>query len=209
MTYRVALTGGIGSGKSTVAEHFAALGVAVSDADAIAHRLTAADGAALPAIAAAFGTEMIDPNGALDRARLRGRVFSDPDARRQLEGILHPLIRARMLEETERVSAPYALLVIPLLFETGQQALVDRVLVVDVPEAVQIARVQSRSGLARAEIERIVASQIGRAERLAAADDVLDNRGEASALAPRIARLHRRYLEHARRQADSSRAELG
>lgn len=202
MTYRVALTGGIGSGKSTVAEHFAALGVVLSDADAIAHQLTAADGEALPAIAATFGAEMIDVNGALDRARLRRRVFTDPDARRQLEGILHPLIRARMLAETETVSAPYALLVIPLLFETGQQALVDRVLVVDVPEAVQIARVQSRGGLARAEIKRIIASQISRAERLAAADDVIDNRGEASALGPRVARLHRLYLEHARRQAD-------
>ncbi len=202
MTYRVALTGGIGSGKSTVAERFAALGVAVSDADAIAHQFTAADGEALPAIAAAFGTEMIDANGALDRARLRRRVFADPAARRQLEGILHPLIRARMFEETEAISAPYALLAIPLLFETGQQALVDRVLVVDVPEAVQIARVQSRSGLDPTEIKRIVASQINRAERLAAADDVIDNRAEASRLAPRVAHLHRAYLRRACQQND-------
>ncbi|MBK5930090.1 dephospho-CoA kinase [Halochromatium salexigens] len=200
MTYRVALTGGIGSGKSTVAEQFAALGVMVSDADAIAHQLTTADGEALSAIAAAFGAEMIDTNGALDRARLRNRVFADPSARRQLEGILHPLIRNRMLEETEAVSAPYALLVIPLLLETGQQALVDRVLVVDVPETVQIARVQNRSGLDPAEIKRIIASQISRAERLAAADNVIDNRGDASRLESRIVQLHQMYLEHAHQQ---------
>jgi dephospho-CoA kinase len=200
MTYRVALTGGIGSGKSTVAERFADLGVALSDADAIAHQLTAADGEALPAIAAAFGAEMIDASGLLDRARLRRRVFADSGARRQLEGILHPLIRARMLAQTEAVAAPYALLVIPLLFETGQQALVDRVLVVDVPEAVQIARVQHRSGLDPAEIQRIIASQISRAERLAAADEVIDNSSEPSALGPRIAQLHRLYLAQARGQ---------
>lgn len=195
MTYRVALTGGIGSGKSTVAEQFASLGVFVSDADAISHQLTGPDGEAIAAIAAAFGAEMIDATGALDRRRMRQQVFTDPAARRRLEGILHPLIRARMLAESGAIEAPYALLMIPLLLETGQQAMVDRVLVVDLPEPLQIARVQERSGLAPEQIRRIIESQVNRAERLAAADDVIDNSGGAQQLGPQVERLHRTYLE--------------
>jgi len=194
MTYRVALTGGIGSGKSTVAERFAALGVMVTDADAISHQLTGPGGAALAAIRAVFGARMIDATGALDRARMRQQVFTDPAARRRLEGILHPMIRTRMLAETEACRAPYALLMIPLLLETGQQSLVDRILVVDLPEALQIARVRERSGLTQEQIERIIASQVSRAERLAAADDLIDNSGDPHGLNPQIAQLHQTYL---------------
>lgn len=201
MIYRVALTGGIGSGKSTVAAQFADLGVMVSDADAISHRLTGPGGEALPAIATAFGAEMIDANGALDRARMRQQVFADPEARHRLEGILHPLIRARMLAETDASSSPYALLMIPLLLETGQQSLVDRVLVIDLPEALQIRRVQERSGLAPDEIARILATQVSRTERLAAADDVIDNSAEQQGLRPQVEQLHQTYLELAHQQA--------
>lgn len=201
MTYRVAITGGIGSGKSTVAEQFAALGATISDADDISHRLTGPGGEALSEIAAAFGTEMIDAAGALNRAQLRARVFADPAARRRLEAILHPMIRARMIAETESIEGPYALLVIPLLFETGQQALVDRVLVVDVPESVQIARVRARSGLDDTEIARIMASQIGREQRCAGADDIIDNNGDLADLRPSIERLHRRYQTFAGQRA--------
>lgn len=200
MTYRVALTGGIGSGKSTVAEQFAALGVMVTDADAISHQLTGPDGAALPAIRAAFDAQMIDATGALDRARMRQHVFTDPAARRRLEDILHPMIRARMLTETEASRSPYALLMIPLLLETGQQSLVDRILVVDLPEEQQIARVQERSGLTREQIGRIIASQVSRAERLAAADDLIDNSGDQASLGPQIEQLHQAYLKLARQQ---------
>ncbi len=201
MTYRVALTGGIGSGKSTVADQFADLGVTVSDADAISHRLTGAGGEALPAIARAFDTEMIDATGALNRARMRQQVFADATARRRLEGILHPLIRARMLAETDPITGPYALLMIPLLLETGQQSLVDRVLVVDLPEDLQISRVQERSGLEPIQIKRIIASQVGRAERLAAADDVIDNSGDPRGLRSQVEQLHQTYLELAHQQA--------
>lgn len=202
MTYRVGLTGGIGSGKSTVAAQFADLGVTVSDADAISHRLTGPSGEALPAIAAAFGAEMIDATGALDRARMRQQVFADDTARRRLERILHPLIRTRMLAETDAdaITSSYAVLMIPLLLETGQQSLVDRVLVVDLPETLQIMRVQERSGLEPNQIERIIASQVSRAERLAAADDVIDNRGDARDLRRQVEQLHQAYLDLAHQQ---------
>jgi dephospho-CoA kinase len=192
-SFRVGLTGGIGSGKSTVAERFAALGATVSDADAVSHALTAPGGAALPAIRTAFGTSVFDAHGRLDRGALRALVFADPAARQRLEAILHPLIRERMLAETADPPGPYAVLVIPLLLETGQQGLVDRVLVVDLPEREQIARVAQRSGLAPSEIEPIIAAQVSRDERLAAADDIIDNSGSRASLAAEIARLHALY----------------
>jgi dephospho-CoA kinase len=199
MTYRVALTGGIGSGKSTVAEGFVRHGVVVSDADAISHALTRPDGEALPKIKAAFGPDVFDSSGCLDRAALRALVFADPAARRRLQQILHPMILEQMLQETTSVSSPYALLVIPLLLETGQDRLVDRVLVVDLPESEQIARVSRRSGLDAVEVERILAAQATRDQRLAAADDVIDNSGGPGLLDPCVAQLHRRYVELARR----------
>lgn len=197
MNYVVGLTGGIGSGKSAAAALFAERGITVVDTDALAHALTAPGGAAMPAIRAEFGAAVAGADGALDRAAMRAIVFADPGARKRLEAILHPMIRA----ESERLLAadgarsPYAILMVPLLVESGDyRKRVDRVAVVDCAEATQIARVMNRNGLARAEVERILAAQASRAERLAAADDVIDNDGELAALAPQIERLHLRYL---------------
>jgi dephospho-CoA kinase len=190
----IGLTGGIGSGKSTVADALAARGAGVIDTDVIARELTEPGQAVLAEIAATFGTELIGPDGRLDRDALRTQVFSDADARARLEGILHPRIKDRMLELLAALDSPYAVLVIPLLFETNQHTLVDRVLVVDVPETAQRERVRRRSGLSPSEIDRIVASQISRAERLARADDILDNSGDLPALLAQAERIHRIYI---------------
>lgn len=200
MTYVVGLTGGIGSGKSAVADLFGALGINVVDADAVAHALTKAGGGAMPAVCAEFGDGVADADGALDRAAMRARVFADPSARKRLEAILHPMIR----EESERrlaagADAPYAILMVPLLVESGSyRKRVNRIAVVDCAEETQIARVMSRNGLAREEVERILAAQATRSERLLAADDVIDNDGPLAALAPQIERLHSKYLSYAR-----------
>ena len=199
MTWVVGLTGGIGSGKSAAADLFAARGIAVIDTDAIAHALSKADGAAMPAIRAEFGDAVAAADGALDRAAMRAIVFADPPARKRLEAILHPLIRSESERQLAAASAPYAILVVPLLIESGSyRKRVNRVAVVDCREETQIARVMSRSGLARAEIERILAAQATRAERLAAADDIIDNDGDIAALPPRIGQLHGEYLTLAR-----------
>ncbi len=190
----IGLTGGIGSGKSTVASLFAGLGAGIVDTDLLGRELTEPGTPALARIAAELGTEILNPDGSLNRARLRERVFSDPAARARLEALLHPPIRDLMLERAARLQTPYVILVIPLLFETGQQALVHRVLVVDCPESIQVERVHRRSGLPEAEIARIMASQIPRAERLARADDVIENQGDAGALPPQVGLLHRNYL---------------
>lgn len=193
----VGLTGGIGSGKSTVADRFAAHGIPVIDTDVIAHDLTTPGGAALEAIRAAFGEAVMQADGTLDRAALRRRVFSDSASRRSLEAILHPLIRQRVEQTlaTLTVTAPYALIVVPLLVETGgYRDMLNRVLVVDCPEALQIARVMARNGLTRDEVTAILAAQASRAERLAAADDVVLNTASPDALRSEVARLHQTYL---------------
>jgi len=196
----VALTGGIGSGKTTVADRLAELGAGVIDTDEISRALTAYDGAALEPITAAFGPDIRLADGTLDRARLRRIVFSDPTARARLESILHPLIEAAMLERLAALETDYAVLVIPLLFETGQDRHADRVLVVDVPEAVQIARVMQRSGLPEAEVRRIIDSQIPRRERNTRADDLIDNSGTRVDLEPRLQELHAIYTQIAARR---------
>ena len=199
--YTVGLTGGIGSGKSTVARAFEAHGVEIVDADALAHGLTAPGGAAIPALRAAFGDEVIDATGALDRARMRRIAFTDPGARKRLEAILHPMIRAETDRLAQSARSPYLILMIPLLVESGDpRARCDRVLVVDCPEAEQIRRVMARSGLARTEVEAIMATQASRASRLAAADDVVDNSGEPTGVDAQVAMLHRRYLDLASRR---------
>ncbi|MCC6609836.1 MAG: dephospho-CoA kinase [Burkholderiales bacterium] len=195
MPFLVGLTGGIGSGKSTVARLFAELGVPVIDADELVHGLTAAGGAAMAAIRAEFGPDYVDSSGALDRARMRGRVFADRDARVKLEAILHPMVRAESDRRAAQAPGPYVILMIPLLVETGDpHARCDRMLVVDCPEEVQIARVVARSGLARAEAEAIIRAQASRAERLRHADDVIQNDGSVDALRQQVARLHREYV---------------
>lgn len=192
---KIGLTGGIGSGKSTVAELFAGLGAGVIDSDLIARELTEPGTLTLARIVDDFGAEVLSPDGILDRGVLRERVFRDRAARMRLESILHPPIRDLMLDRVAKLRAPYAVLVVPLLFETGQETLMDRILVVDCLEETQIERVQRRSGISRAEIVRILASQISRAERLARADDVIDNGGELDSLVPQVERRHRSYLD--------------
>ena len=193
--YTVGLTGGIGSGKSAVAALFAKLGVTVVDTDEVAHELTRPGGEAIAAIRAAFGAEVIAPDGSLDRGRMRRLAFGDVGARKRLEAILHPLIRAESSRRIERARSPYAILVIPLLVESGvDRSRTARVLVVDCSETLQIERVMRRSGLPEAEVRAILASQATREQRVAAADDIIDNGGALEALESQVSRLNEKYL---------------
>lgn len=195
----IGLTGGIGSGKTTVADLFAARGIALIDADLIAHRLTAPGGAAMPAIRAAFGDALLTPDGALARAQMRSLVFSDPSAKTRLEAILHPLIRQQADAQAARATSAYVIHVVPLLVESGDgHARFDRVLVVDCDETTQIARVIQRNGFTREQVLAIMAHQATRAARLAAADDVIRNEGDTASLMSQVDVLHNRYLEMAR-----------
>jgi dephospho-CoA kinase len=191
----VGMTGGIGSGKTTAADAFAELGVEVIDTDELARRLTAPGEPAVRGIAARFGEDVLDARGALDRARLRQKVFSDPHERQRLEALLHPLIRDEVARLLALAQGPYVLLVVPLLIEAGGYAgVVDRVLVVDCPPEMQIERAMRRSGLAREEVESIMRTQAPRSERLARADDVLMNDSDLRALREKVAQLHHAYL---------------
>jgi dephospho-CoA kinase len=202
MSFVVGLTGGIGSGKSVVADLFASRGILVVDTDAIAHELTAPGGAAIEPIRESFGSIYITPDGALDRAHMRALVFRDPKSKRRLERILHPKIRALSAARIAAASSPYAVLVVPLLVESGlDRTRYQRVVVVDCDEDAQVARVMQRSRLPEDEVRRIVASQATRADRLDAADDVIDNSGALPELEPQVEVLHRRYLALAREGA--------
>lgn len=193
--YVVGLTGGIGSGKSAAADEFARLGATVVDTDAIAHELTAAGGAAIPPLRTLFGPEYIDASGAMDRAKVRAKVFNDPMARKSLEGLLHPMIRSESERRIAASTGPYVVYVVPLLIESGNhRSRVQRVAVVDCPEEVQLARVRARSNLPDDQIRKIIASQVPRAQRNAAADDVIDNSGALDALHKRVRELHLAYL---------------
>lgn len=195
----VGLTGGIGAGKSAVSERFARLGLPVVDTDVIARELTVSGGEALPAIREAFGNSVFSRADELDRAALRQQVFADPAARARLEAILHPLIRRAAGQRLAALDAPYALLVVPLLLETGAYAdIVQRTLLVDCPESIRVERVMARSALTRAEVEAIVAAQVHDEARRAVADDKIDNTGGLDALDTAVAELHVRYLEWAR-----------
>lgn len=195
----IGLTGGIGSGKSTVADLFAHSGAAVIDTDLIARQLVTPGSPALAEIRAAFSDAVLDSAGKLDRAGLRRLVFADDTARRRLEAILHPRIRSDVKHALAEVQAPYAVVVIPLLIETGgYRDMLDRVLVVDCPETLQIERVMARNGLSAEDVRAIMATQASRAERLAAADDVIENTGSAETLRSAVAALHQRYLNPGR-----------
>lgn len=191
---KIGLTGGIGAGKSTVAALFNAYGVPIMDADLIAHQLTQTGQAALAEIVCVFGESILHENGALNRAQMRNLVFSNPDKKQQLEAILHPLIYAQMQAQIDLLDCPYCIVCVPLLIENQKTAFVDRVLVVDCPESVQIQRVMQRNGLSLAQIQAIMATQVSRAERLKSADDILDNSSATRSLAPQVKKLHNSYL---------------
>jgi len=191
----VGLTGGIGSGKSTVADQFVALGAALVDTDQIAHELTGPQGAAMPALEAAFGQSIINPQGALDRTVMRQLAFSQPEAKTRLENILHPLIRQISAERCRKAITPYVILAVPLLIESGTyRERCDRIAVVDCPEALQIERVTQRSKLSESEVRQIMKNQATRAMRLSLADDVIENSGDLATLATLTEKLHADYL---------------
>ena len=198
MTLRVALTGGIASGKSAVANAFAARGVPVIDTDLLAREVVRPGTAALAAVTAEFGAGILLPNGEIDRRGLRERVFADPARRKALEAILHPAIRAALEARLAAIEAPYAIVAIPLLAETGGRDRFDRVLVVDVDPGLQKSRLMSRDGDSAQQAKAILAAQASRAERLAIADDRIDNSGSLAELDSRVERLHALYLEAAR-----------
>ena len=191
----VGLTGGIGSGKSAVTRLFEDLGVPVIDADQASREVVKPGQPALQQLAQRFGDQIIDSRGELLRKALREIVFTDEQARKDLEAILHPLIRQRIDQQLGELSDPYAVLAIPLLIETGASYQVDRILVVDCSASEQIRRVSNRDGVSEAQVEAILATQASREQRLKAADDVIENSGTIEELKPRVAALHRKYLE--------------
>jgi len=194
----IGLTGGIGSGKSAAAAEFEKLGAAVVDTDVIAHELTGKGGAALAGIERVFGKDFLSA-GALDRKRMRDHVFADPAAKRALEELLHPMIREESARRIAAARAPYVVHVVPLLVESPDyRRRVDRVLVVDAPEETRVARVRERSRLPEEAVRAIMRTQASRAERLAAADDVIDNGGSRDALRNQVAALHQKYLQFAK-----------
>ncbi len=196
MPFTVGVTGGIGSGKSAAAQVFEELGTTVIDTDAVAHALTGPGGAAIEPIRAAFGAAYLTPEGALERARMRELVFADASKKRLLESILHPLIRARTSELVRAARSPYVILMVPLLVESGDyRRRCQRVLVVDCPEELQVERVMARSGLAAGQVRAIMANQVTREARLAAADDVVDNSQDLAQLRRQVEALHARYLQ--------------
>jgi len=193
--FSVGLTGGIGSGKSAVATLLGELGASIIDTDAISHSLTAAGGDAMPAIATLFGSKYLTSDGALDRAAMRERVFSDQAARRQLESVLHPLIAQKTLAEANQARGLYLIFVVPLLVESGRwKDRVDRILVVDCSEDLQIQRVMRRNNLTAAQVQAIMATQVSRTQRLAAATDVVVNEMSLETLRSEVEQLHQRYL---------------
>jgi dephospho-CoA kinase len=193
--FRIALTGGIASGKTTVARLFAELGVPLIDTDVIAREVVEPGQPALAAIVRAFGPEVLDAQGCLDRPRMRERIFADPAAKQRIEAILHPAIRAEMERQSRVAGGPYQVLVIPLLAEGRRRDHVDRVLLVDVPEALQVERLVSRDGVSREQAQAALNAQATRAERLAIADDVIQNSGGMGDLEQQVRALHEQYLQ--------------
>ncbi len=195
MPFCIGVTGGIGSGKSSAASMFGELGAGVVDTDAISHEITGRNGSAMSAIATAFGTSMLSPDGSLDRAAMRSLAFKNPEMRKQLEGILHPLIRERARQQVALSDAPYVLLVVPLLLETGgYRDLIQRVLIIDCDESLQISRAMQRSQLTEDAVRAIMAAQLPRQQRLELGDDVIRNDSDIAHLRVQVAGLHQRYL---------------
>jgi len=191
----IGLTGGIGSGKTAVCQLFEKLGVPVIDADVIAHELTQPNQPALQKIINVFGAELLDETGTLDRAKLRQLVFSDPAKRFELESILHPLVLVEIHTRIQTINTPYCVISIPLLLETNMTENIDRILVIDSPEDLQIARVQARDNLSVSEIKQIMSAQTSRELRLEAANDVITNDSDMANLEKQVTVLHNRYLE--------------
>ena len=197
----VALTGGIGSGKSTVSELFLSLGVPVIDADEISRRIARPGGAAYQAMVALLGSDALAADGTIRRDYVRRRVFEDDALRRELEAIVHPLVRGEMARVIDIIEHPYCVVSIPLLLETGEVRSFDRVMVVDIPEAVQVSRTMRRDGVTAEDAKKIMQRQAARADRINAADDIIDNGGDIGALRARVNELHGSYLQLARRLA--------
>ena len=195
MSYIVALTGGIGSGKSTVAESFARHGVSIVDADVIARQVVAPGEPALNELSQRFGESIISADGSLNRPALRERIFSNPDEKEWVNKLLHPIIHARTRRLVAQAQTPYVLWVVPLLIENGLQAQANRVLVVDVEPHIQLSRTMRRDGISRQQAENIIAAQVSREQRLACADDIIDNSGDPKSIEPRVDQVHHRYLQ--------------
>jgi dephospho-CoA kinase len=202
--FRVGLTGGIASGKTTVANLFAALGVTIVDTDLLAREVLATGTPLLAEVVAHFGPGIVAADGGLDRRALRARVFADPTERRWLEERTHPAIRALTDARCDAAHGPYSIVAIPLLVETGGADRFDRVLVVDVDPAVQLARLQARDGVTSQQAAQALAAQASRADRLAVADDVIRNDSGLEALREQVEKLHRRYVEAAKAQSDGA-----
>jgi len=204
----VGLTGGIGSGKTAVSDQLAQLGAGIVDTDLIAHQITALNGAAIPLIQKQFGSEFIDSNGALDRAKMRNLVFADPQARKALEAITHPLIREETISQAKaliEIKVPYLVFVVPLLIESGNWlSLLDYLVVVDCPEDTQIERVMHRSKLSQSEVESIIKAQASRQERIAHADIVIENQGSLDGLQAEVLKLHQKILQIQKDRSSSS-----
>ncbi|MCH9300364.1 dephospho-CoA kinase [Pantoea allii] len=200
--YTVALTGGIGSGKSTIAEYFAASGVDIIDADVIAREVVEPGTPALQAIIARYGDAIVNEQGALHRSRLREIIFATPDEKRWLDALLHPLINARTQQLKAQAVSPYVLWVVPLLVENQLQRQADRVLVVDTDEETQLKRTLQRDNVSPDQAKRILAAQATRQQRLACADDIIDNSGAPENALPQVAQLHQLYLKLAAAKQD-------
>ena len=203
--FSLGLTGGIGSGKTTIANAFQALGASLIDTDLIAHALTRKDGLAIPQIREEFGDQAISEDGSMDRARMRALVFNDSAAKLRLEAIMHPLIRSQTEQAAASATGDYLIFVVPLLIESGNwKQRVDRILVVDCEEEIQITRVMQRNQLSREQVLAIMRNQASRQERLAAADDVILNQDGLHLIKPQILALHQTYLNMSAQKSGSN-----